>query len=161
MPAMKAREPGIAGVALADARLTAGIILDGIHVDPLVARAAFAAKGRDNIALVSDAMPTVGTDREHFDLMGTQIRLRDGRLVSDNGTLAGAHLDMASAVRNAVTLAGLSLDDALRAASLVPARFLGLDPQRGTLTAGARADIVALTSNLDVVTTWLAGERAE
>ena len=60
-----------------------------------------------------------------------------------------------------MTLAGLSLDDALRAASLVPARFLGLDPQRGTLTAGAPADIVALTSNLDVVTTWLAGERAE
>ena len=161
MPAMSARQPGIVGLALADARLTAGIILDGIHVDPLVARAAFAAKGCDNIALVSDAMPTVGTDQEHFDLMGTQIRLSCGRLVSDNGTLGGAHLDMASAVRNAVTLAGLSLDDALRAASLVPARFLGLDPQRGTLTAGARADIVALTSNLDVVTTWLAGERAE
>jgi N-acetylglucosamine-6-phosphate deacetylase len=60
-----------------------------------------------------------------------------------------------------VTLAGLSLDDALRAASLVPAQFLGLDPQRGTLTAGARADIVALTLELDVVTTWLAGEPAE
>jgi len=159
MPAMSAREPGIAGVALADARLVAGIILDGIHVDPLVARAAFAAKGRDKVALVSDAMPTVGTDREHFDLMGTQIRLSGGRLISDNGTLAGAHLDMASAVRNAVTLAGLSLDDALRAASLVPARFLGLAPERGTLTAGARADIVALTPDLDVVTTWLGGER--
>jgi N-acetylglucosamine-6-phosphate deacetylase len=161
MPAMSAREPGIAGVALADARLTAGIILDGIHVDPLVARAAFAAKGREHIALVSDAMPTVGTDQDNFDLMGRQIHLRGGRLVSDDGTLAGAHLDMASAVRNAVTLAGLSLDDALRAASLVPARFLGLDPQRGTLTAGARADIVALTPSLNVVTTWLAGERAE
>jgi N-acetylglucosamine-6-phosphate deacetylase len=161
MPAMSARQPGIAGVALADARLTAGIILDGIHVDPLVARAAFAAKGRDKVALVSDAMPTVGTSRDNFDLMGRRIRLRDGRLVSDDGTLAGAHLDMASAVRNAVTLAGLSLDDALRAASLVPARFLGLAPQRGTLTAGARADIVALTPELDVVTTWLAGERGE
>jgi N-acetylglucosamine-6-phosphate deacetylase len=161
MPAMSARAPGIAGVALADARLTAGIILDGVHVDPLVARAAFAAKGRDKVALVSDAMPTVGTDRDNFDLMGTRIRLRCGRLVSDNGTLAGAHLDMASAVRNAVKLAGLSLDDALRAASLVPARFLGLDPQRGTLTPGARADIVALTPSFNVVTTWLAGERAE
>jgi N-acetylglucosamine-6-phosphate deacetylase len=161
MPAMSAREPGIAGVALADARLTAGIILDGIHVDPLVARAAFAAKGRDKVALVSDAMPTVGTEKDNFDLMGRRIHLRCGRLVSDNGTLAGAHLDMASAVRNAVTLAGLSLNDALRAASLVPARFLGLAPQRGTLTPGARADIVALTPSFNVVTTWLAGERAE
>jgi N-acetylglucosamine-6-phosphate deacetylase len=161
MPAMSAREPGIAGVALADARLTAGIILDGVHVDPLVAKAAFAAKGRDNVALVSDAMPTVGTGRDSFDLMGRRIHLRGGRLVSDDGTLAGAHLDMATAVRNAVTLAGLSLDDALRAASLVPARFLGIDRERGTLTPGARADIVALTPSFEVVTTWLAGERAE
>ncbi|MEA2883537.1 MAG: N-acetylglucosamine-6-phosphate deacetylase [Bradyrhizobium sp.] len=161
MPAMSARVPGIVGVALADTRLTAGIILDGIHVDPLVARTAFAAKPRDTMALVSDAMPTVGTAQDRFELMGRQIRLCNGRLVSDDGTLAGAHLNLASAVKNAVTLVGLSLDDALRAASLVPARFLGLDRERGTLTAGARADIVALTADLDVITTWLAGERVE
>jgi N-acetylglucosamine-6-phosphate deacetylase len=159
MPAMSAREPGIVGVALGDARLTAGIILDGFHVDPLVARAAFAAKDRTNIALVSDAMPTVGTEQDHFELMGRKIHLRNGRLVSENGTLAGAHLDLASAVKNAVKLVGISLDDALRAASLVPARFLGIEHDRGTLRAGARADIVALTANLDVVTTWIAGER--
>jgi N-acetylglucosamine-6-phosphate deacetylase len=56
---------------------------------------------------------------------------------------------------------GIPLDDALRAASLVPARFLGIEQHRGTLSAGARADIVALTAQLDVVTTWLAGERPE
>jgi N-acetylglucosamine-6-phosphate deacetylase len=160
MPAMSARAPGIVGVALAESRLTAGIILDGIHVDPLVARAAFAAKPRDTMALVSDAMPTVGTEQDRFDLMGRQIRLCDGRLVSDDGTLAGAHLNLASAVRNAVALVGLSLHDALRAASLVPARFLGLERERGTLTPGARADIVALRPNLHVIATWLGGERA-
>jgi N-acetylglucosamine-6-phosphate deacetylase len=154
---MSAREPGIVGVALTDARLTAGIILDAIHVDPLVARAAFAAKARSNIALVTDAMPTVGTELDHFDLMGRNIQLRGQRLVSEEGTLAGAHLDMASAVRNAVKLVGISLDDALRAASLVPARFLGIEPRRGTLSAGAQADIVALTANLDVITTWIGG----
>src|SRR5436305_4415241 len=98
-------------------------------------------------------MPTVGTDRDNFDLKGREIRLRGGRLVSDDGTLAGAHLNLAAAVRNAVTMVGLSLDDALRAASLVPARFLGLDRERGTLSAGARADIVALTPELEVMTT--------
>ena len=161
MPAMSARDPGIVGVALTDTRLTAGIILDGIHVDPLVARAAFSAKGPGNIALVSDAMPTVGTVQDHFELMGRRIQLQNGRLVSENGTLAGAHLDLATAVRNAVTLVGISLDDALRAASLVPARFLGIESHRGTLTAGAQADIVAITTNLDVLTTWIAGKRAE
>jgi N-acetylglucosamine-6-phosphate deacetylase len=161
MPAMSAREPGIVGVALTDERLTAGIIVDGLHVDPLVVQAAFSAKNRNNIALVSDAMPTVGTEQDHFELMGRQIRLRQGRLVSENGTLAGAHLDLASAVKNAVTLVGISLDDALRAASLVPARFLGIGHHRGTLTAGARADIVALTKGLDVLTTWIAGKLPE
>jgi N-acetylglucosamine-6-phosphate deacetylase len=161
MPAMTAREPGIVGVALTDTRLTAGIILDGIHVDPLVARAAFSAKGLGNIALVSDAMPTVGTEQDHFELMGRRIQLQNGRLVSENRTLAGAHLDLATAVRNAVTLVGISLDDALRAASLVPARFLGIESHRGTLTAGAQADIVALTTNLDVLTTWIGGKRTE
>jgi N-acetylglucosamine-6-phosphate deacetylase len=161
MPAMSAREPGIVGVALTDQRLTAGIILDGIHVDPLVARAAFSAKDVGNIALVSDAMPTVGTELDHFELMGRRIRLRHGRLASEDGTLAGAHLELASAVKNAVTLAGISLDDALRAASLVPARFLGIEHHRGTLSSGALADIVALTTNLDVVTTWIAGQRPE
>ena len=106
-------------------------------------------------------MPTVGTEQDHFELMGRQIQLRYGRLVSENGTLAGAHLDLASAVKNAVTLVGISLDDALRAASLVPAQFLGIEHHRGTLSAGARADIVALTAKLDVVATWIAGERAK
>src|SRR5882724_1208953 len=161
MPAMSAREPGIVGVALTDERLTVGIIVDGIHVDPLVVRAAFSAKNRSNIALVSDAMPTVGTKQDHFELMGRRIELRNGRLVSEDGTLAGAHLELASAVKNAVTLVGISLDDALRAASLVPARFLGIENARGTLTAGARADVVALTANLDVLTTWIAGGRAD
>ena len=161
MPAMSAREPGIVGVALTDERLTAGIILDGIHVDPLVVRAAFSSKNRSNIALVSDAMPTVGTEQDHFELMGRQIQLRNGRLVSENGTLAGAHLELASAVKNAVTLVGISRDDALRAASLVPARFLGIEHHRGTPSAGARADIVALTANLELLTTRIAGERPE
>ncbi|HEY5129228.1 MAG TPA: amidohydrolase family protein, partial [Bradyrhizobium sp.] len=125
------------------------------------ARVAFSAKGWSKMALVSDAMPTVGTGQDHFELMGRRIQLRCGRLVSENGTLAGAHLDLASAVKNAVTLVGISLDDALRAASLVPARFLGIEQHRGTLRAGARADIVALTTNLDALTTWIAGKQPE
>ena len=66
---------------------------------------------------------------------------------------------MASAVRNAVRLAQLPLEDALRAASLTPARFLGLDHERGALVPGARADLVALDRELKVVATWVDGER--
>jgi N-acetylglucosamine-6-phosphate deacetylase len=157
MPPFAGRQPGIVGAAFAEPRLTAGIIVDGIHVDPLAVRAAFAAKGADGIALVTDAMPSVGARLDHFQLMGRIISLHEGRLTAQNGTLAGAHLDMASAVRNAVRLAKLPLDDALRAASLTPARFLGLERERGALICGSRADMVALTPDLDVIGTWVAG----
>ena len=158
MPPLSAREPGIIGAALADDRLTAGLIVDGIHVDPVSVRAAFRAKGCDRIALITDAMPTVGTSLDRFDLADRTITLADGRLTSEEGTLAGAHLDMASAVRNTVRLAHLPLEDALRAASFTPARFLGLDHERGALTPGARADLVALSQELTVLATWLDGD---
>jgi len=157
MPPLAAREPGVAGAALADSRITAGLIVDGIHVDPVSVRAAFAAKV-DCIALITDAMPTVGATLDRFELMGRTVTLAGGRLTTGAGTLAGAHLDMAAAVRNAVKLAGIALDDALRAASLTPARFLGVDRERGVLAPGARADLVALDAELNVLATWVGGE---
>jgi N-acetylglucosamine-6-phosphate deacetylase len=157
MPPLSGREPGIIGAALAERRLTAGLIVDGIHVDPVSVRAAFTAKGADRIALITDAMPTVGTSLDRFQLLGRTIKRTHGRLIGEEGTLAGAHLDMASAVRNAVRLASLPIEDVLRAASLTPARFLGLDNERGALIPGARADLVALDQELTVVATWIDG----
>jgi len=158
MPPFSARDPGIVGTALSEPRLTAGLIVDGIHVDPVSVRTAFAAKGADRIALVTDAMPTVGTSLDRFNLVGRAIKLVNGRLTTEEGTLAGAHLDMASAVRNAVRFAKVPLEDALRAASLTPAQFLGIENERGAIVPGARADLVALTDTLTVAATWIDGE---
>jgi len=94
-------------------------------------------------------------------LVGRTIKLTDGRLTTEEGTLAGAHLTMASAVRNAVSLAQLPLEEALRSASLTPARFLGLENERGTLIPGARADLVALSQELSVVATWFDGRTLD
>ena len=157
MPPMTGRHPGPVGAALADPRLTAGLIVDGIHVDTVTVRAAFAAKGPEGIALVSDAMPTVGATAAEFSLMGRVIKLEDGRLSAEDGTLGGAHLDMASAVRNAVTVMRIPPSDALQAASLTPAKFLGLSDERGAIGPGARADLVALTPDLHVLATWVRG----
>jgi N-acetylglucosamine-6-phosphate deacetylase len=157
MPPFAGRQPGVVGATLAERRLIAGIIVDGIHVDPISVRAAFAAKGAEGIVLVTDAMPSVGASLDQFQLMGRTISLHAGRLAADDGTLAGAHLNMALAVGNAVRLAGLPLDDALRAASFSPARFLGQERERGVLICGARADMVALTADFDVIGTWVDG----
>jgi N-acetylglucosamine-6-phosphate deacetylase len=161
MPMMRAREPGVVGIALSDPRIFASLIVDGLHVDTIVVRATFAAMGADRVALITDAMPTVGTTADAFRLFDRTIRLRNGRLTSDSGVLAGAHLDMASAVRIAVQSAAVPIDYALRSASLTPARFLGIADQRGTLTAGARADIVALGSAFEVLDTWVGGVSRE
>src|SRR5690606_32277065 len=122
-------------------------------------RAAFAAKGVGGIALVTDAMPSVGAAADRFELMGRTIKLEGGRLTAENGTLAGAHLDMASAVRNAVNMAQIPLETALSSASLTPARFLGVDHERGALNPGTRADLVALAPDLTVIATWIAGSE--
>jgi N-acetylglucosamine-6-phosphate deacetylase len=159
MPPMQNRQPGIVGFAMTEPSFTAGLIVDGIHVDPAVVRLTFLAM-RDRVALVTDAMPTVGSEKNEFQLQGRRIVLRDGRLTDDAGTLAGAHLDMASTIRIAVTQIGIPEDDALRAASRTPATFLGLSDERGQLRPGMRADLVALDAEFQVLATWVEGTES-
>ena len=157
MSQLGAREPGVVGAALWDDRLFAGIICDGIHVDPTCLRIAFRCKGRDRLMLVTDAMPLVGTNDRQFMLHGRQIALHDNRLTGPDGTLAGAHLTMIEAVRNAVALLEVPLADALIMASRTPAAFLGLDSELGRIAPGYRADLVAFTEDYEVLGTWIGG----
>lgn len=158
MPGIANRQPGPAGAALGDGRPWCGLIADGHHVHPLMMRAALAARPHGRMMLVTDAMPPTGTEADSFELNGRTIYRRDGRLVLADGTLAGADLDMATAVRNAGTLIGLPLEESLRMASLYPAQFLGMDGERGRIAPGWRADLVLLRPDLTVKGTWVEGE---
>lgn len=152
------REPGLVGAALANPATWCCIIVDGKHVHPANFRLAIAAKGgTDRFILVTDAMPTVGSAEKSFMLGGKLMRVIDGVCQADDGTLAGSDLDMAGAVRGAVEMLGLSLEDAVRMASINPARFMGLDGQRGSLTVGKAADFVLLDDGLAVTATYIAG----
>lgn len=157
MSQLSARDPGLVGAALEDDRLFAGIICDGIHVDRAGLRIAFRCKGRDRLMLVTDAMSLVGTNDRQFMLQGRPITLHENRLTSPDGTLAGAHLTMIKAVRNAVALIEISLVDALIMASRTPAAFLGLESELGRIMPGYRADLVAFSSDFEVVGTWING----
>ena len=156
MSPFASRAPGAVGAALAHRDAYASIIVDGHHVHPAAVTAAFAAKGAGRLFLVSDAMATAASAIDHFSFDGDTIRLTDGRLPNDVGTLAGAHLTMAEAVRNAVDLAGIPLPDALRMATATPASCMGL-ADRGSLSAGRRADLVALDRDLRVIAVWQGG----
>jgi N-acetylglucosamine-6-phosphate deacetylase len=152
------RAPGAVGAILDHATVCAGMIADGYHVHPAAMRLAHRVLGPDRLFLVSDAMPTVGCDAAaEFRLGGEIITLRQGRLTSAAGTLAGAHLSMADSVRYAVRGAGIPLPDALRMATATPADGLGLR-QHGRIRVGARADFVALDATLRVTAVWRDGE---
>ncbi len=158
MPPLAGRDPGPVGAALgSDAH--AGIIADGHHVHPANLRLALRAKGAGRLMLVTDAMASVGSDLTAFRLHGRTVRVVDGRLTTEDGVLAGAHLDMATAVRNAMGLMGASLAEALRMAATTPADFLGLVAERGRLLPGAVADAVAITEAVSVAAVWVAGQR--
>lgn len=153
------RSPGVVGAVLESGELSAGLIADGFHVDKASMAIALRAKqGPAKIFLVTDAMSTIGTDITSFTLNGRKITRDGGRLTLDNGTLAGADLDMISAVRFVHRELGLSLDEALRMASLYPAESIRIDHHYGRLAPGYIANIVQLDEKLDVNHVWIGGD---
>ncbi|KPD13934.1 N-acetylglucosamine-6-phosphate deacetylase [Phaeobacter sp. 11ANDIMAR09] len=130
MSPLNHRAPGLVGAALSSPALHAGLIADGIHVHPAAMRAAWAAKmGRPSpegkIYLVSDAMAPAGSDISAFKLEGRQILRQNGRLTLEDGTLAGADLDLTTALRVLVSQCGIPLEEALTAAVTVPRQVIG------------------------------------
>lgn len=159
MPPLAGRDPSVVGAALDSDETWCGIIVDGHHVSDASLRIAVAAKGPDHIMLVTDAMSVTGTDMTGFDLHGRTIFRQDGRLATEDGTLAGSDLDMAGAVRNAVRRLGIPLPKALRMASLNPATFLKLDHELGRIAPGYRANLVLLDDDVTARRTWIDGSE--
>jgi N-acetylglucosamine-6-phosphate deacetylase len=162
MPAFGSRVPGTVGGVFALAAegtpLFAGLIADGYHVDEATLRATIGLLGADHAFLVSDAMATSASDVTDFELDGKPIRLVDGRLTDAAGTLAGAHLTMAEAVRRARAM-DLAPDAAiLRMATATPASAMRL-ADRGRIAPGMRADLLALDTGWTVAAVWQGGER--
>ncbi|MBV8855195.1 MAG: N-acetylglucosamine-6-phosphate deacetylase [Sinobacteraceae bacterium] len=158
MSQLTGREPGVVGAALDDPDSWCGIIVDGQHTDPVVLRLALRCKRHERFMLVTDAMPSVGTDCVSFDLQGRHITVVGNVCVDEDGRLAGSNIDMASCVRNAMRLLGLPLAEAVRMASLYPAEFLGLGHELGRIAPGYRANMVLATQDLQVLGSWIDGE---
>lgn len=149
------RDPGIVGEMLTDSRLSADIIADGIHVDPAVVDLFLKAKGPDAAVLITDATAATGMPDGRYRLGSFEVEVKDGRCTA-GGKLAGSVLTMDRAVRNVIRFASWDLQQALRLASLNPAKVAGL-PHRGKLEAGCAADIVVLSPNGEVRATIVDG----
>ena len=152
------REPGVVGAVLTTDDVHAGLIADGIHVHPVTIEIALRAKaGEGRIFLVTDAMSQTGTDLSTLTLNGRTITRADGALRLADGTLAGADLDMIDAVEFMHSRMGLPFDEAVRMASLYPARAMGIAAEHGHLQPGALASFVHLSDDRQVKATWIGG----
>jgi N-acetylglucosamine-6-phosphate deacetylase len=161
MSPLHSREPGMVGAALQDADSFIGIIADGHHIHPATFSIAVAAKPNGKTVLVTDAMPTVGSDKKSFDLFGVPIHVENGRCVTADGTLAGSDIGMITAVQNACRFAGLDEHEALRMGSTYAAHALGLADQLGYIKPGYRANLIELDASLNVCRSWIDGDMQD
>ena len=159
MRPLEHRDPGIIAAALMDERVSAEIIADGIHVDPLVVQLFLRAKGQEGAVLVTDGTAAAGMPNGRYRLGSLEVEVKDGKCLRD-GRLAGSVLTMDKAVRNIVKFANWDLHQAVRLATLNPAKTTGLPEKAGMLVPGAVADIVALNPAGEVVKTVVRGQVA-
>ena len=154
------REPGLVGAVLDSGKLFSGIIADGFHVNKISINLALRAKkGPGALFLVSDAMSTVGSDQKHFFLNDRLITRSQGKLILQDGNLAGADIHLSDAVKYMVNEVGISQDDAIRMASLIPAMVLGVESEIGCLTPAARADFLWMKNGLEIEKVWVGGKE--
>lgn len=155
MPPLLHREPGLVGAAL-ETGITCELINDGRHVHPAIVRLVFDLVPAT--ALVTDAIEAAGVGDGQFELGGQEVRVQAGEArLSATGSLAGSTLTMDRALRNAVKTSGLSIERASVAASLVPARSLGVEDELGSVAPGKRADLVVLDDDLQVTEVMASG----
>ena len=157
MPAFAGREPGLIGALFDSPDVYCGIIADGLHVHYANVRNAKRIKG-DKLVLVTDATAPAGASIDQFIFAGKTIYYRDGLCVDENGTLSGSALTMIEAVQNSVEQAGIALDEALRMATLYPARAMGVEKQLGSVEAGKVANLTVFTRDYRIIKTIVNGD---
>jgi N-acetylglucosamine-6-phosphate deacetylase len=151
------RDPGTVGAVLADDRLYAQIIPDGVHLHPSVVKIVIRAKGIERTILVTDSVRAAGLGDGEYTLAGEPITVRDGICRTTAGGLAGSTLTLDNAIRNVMRFAGVSLGQALTMSSATPAEAMGWKGRKGVLAPGADADVILLDSDLKVRLTMVAG----
>ncbi len=153
------REPGPIGVTLAHPALYAGLICDGIHIDPVAVRMAWRALGVGRTVLVTDAVAALGVDGPTATLGTMHVTVDERGVRTADGVLAGSNLRLDVAVRNLMSFTGCTPAEALTTVTSTPARALGLD-DRGAIEVGARADLTVLDAELMVTATYIGGALA-
>ncbi len=157
MPGLHHREPGPIAAAFEHPEATAEIIADGIHIHPAMVKVAFALFGEDRSILVSDSMRACGLEDGVYDLGGQSVTVEGKTATLASGTIAGSVTDLAACLQWAVREAGIPLESAVKAATINPARAIGVDGEVGSIEVGKLADVVILDKDLNVKQVVLRG----
>lgn len=157
MSPLGSREPGVVGYIF-DKKPHAGIIVDGIHSDYASVRIAHQIMG-DKLFMVTDAVTPAGTDMTEYDMAGTKGYVTNGKCHYEDGTIAGAAITMIEGVQNLIHHVGVSREEALRMASLYPAKALKIDDQYGVIAKGYKANITLLTKNNEIHSVYQMGVK--
>jgi N-acetylglucosamine-6-phosphate deacetylase len=150
------RDPGIIGAILTDPEVTAEVIADGVHVADAAIQVLIGCKGFDAVLLVSDGIAATGMRDGQYRLGNFEVTVKNGVARNSEGNLAGSTLTLDRALRNLVAL-GVPFADAVRMATVLPARRLGVAGKKGILAIGADADLVALTPDMRVAAVMTRG----
>lgn len=159
MSGLTSREPGVVGALLSSPTAWCNFVADGHHIS--FGTLAVSLRAASRAFLVTDAMSPVGGTAGRYRLGQLEVTVRDGRCETDDGTLAGSALDLATAVRNLVQKVGIAKDEALRMASTYPAQFLGLHDQRGRIAPGYPAHLAIFDNEIHVSAVVYGGEVEE
>lgn len=156
MTSFNHREPGVVG-AIFDSDIKAGVIADGFHCHYSAIKSAIKIMG-ERLFLVTDAAAPVGTDMEYFYFEGNKVYYKDGKCFGEDGTLGGSALTMDAGVRNLVKFCDITLEEAIRMATLYPAKAINIDNEYGKISPGYFADIVILDKHLKLKKVIAKGE---
>lgn len=158
MPPLHHRDPGAVGAILTDERITAHLIVDGVHLHPQVVSLVVALKGPERTLLMSDAIRAAGLGEGPHRLGDQTIHVEGGVSRTTEGGLAGATITLDEALRNAVAFTGRPLNECVAMATSTPAAVMGWG-SKGVIAPGADADVVILDAELRVCSTIVAGEE--
>ena len=150
MPPFSHRAPGVIGAAAENPDVIAELICDGIHIHPSAVRAAFRLFGDERICLISDSMMATGLSDGEYTLGGQAVTVRGNLATLADGTIAGSVTNLMDCLRTAVQKMGIPLEDAVRCASLNPAKAIGVDALYGSIEAGKKGDVVLLRKDLSL-----------
>lgn len=162
MTGLDHRNPGVVGATVESKDVYAELITDGIHVHPVMVRAAFALLGEDRVVLISDSLRSTGMPDGIYDLGGQKVQKEGKRCtLVEGGNLAGSVSNVFDCMKTAVQLMKIPFRSAILASTINPAKALGVEKTVGSISVGKKADYLLLDNELNLKAVYQSGKEIE